>query len=89
MLARLSRLSPSAGRFARCVDFTPKGSMKLPKAAWWVLVPLSWLWQYLIYLPAYLIAKGLLVGVFGYPYLPRSTRWSEPKYRPWLRERLR
>jgi hypothetical protein len=62
--------------------------MAIPKAAWWVLAPLSWLWQYLVYVPGHLAwnAFNVLIGMGD----PRAGMVEpRPRLRPWFIERLR
>ena len=56
--------------------------MKLPRAAWWVIAPASWVWQYVVYVPVYVLLNLAIavIHVFGtYPgrctplYRDRST----------------
>jgi hypothetical protein len=61
--------------------------MRIPKAAWWVLAPLSWVWQYLVYVPAHLLWDAVL---FFLPGDPRAGRVEDKlRLRPWFVECLR
>jgi hypothetical protein len=66
----------------------------MPRAAWWVIAPASWIWQYLIYVPAYAVvnlAYAVLWVVLGpYPMRPFSERKKvEFATHPWFIEHLR
>ena len=67
--------------------------MKIPKAAWWVIAPLSWLWQYLVYVPAHLLWNVFAIVVNA--VLGGSADLSEgmveplPRFRPWFIQHLR
>ena len=63
--------------------------MGIPKAAWWVLAPLAWLWQYLVYVPAHWLVRAVLVLWLGLAGDPIDRIWEKPIYRPWFIERLR
>jgi len=68
--------------------------MTVPKAAWWVIAPASWVWQYLAYVPAYaLLNIGIAVihVFFGtFPVRPFSARRRVRfETRPWFLDRLR
>jgi hypothetical protein len=66
--------------------------MKIPKTAWWLIAPLSWLWQYLVYVPAHVVWNAMhlaleyVVGVGDYDAYAIERR---PNLRPWFIERLR
>ena len=66
--------------------------MKIPRAAWWVLAPLSWPWQYLVYVPGHLIWN--LFALVMNPSPGGLYAWSammlepRPRLRPWFIERL-
>jgi hypothetical protein len=38
--------------------------LKIPRAVWWLLAPLSWVWQYVAYVPAYWLTN-LVVSLFS------------------------
>ena len=60
--------------------------MRIPKAAWWVLAPLSWIWQYLVYVPGHLVWNGFnFLSGLGNDGL--VVEW--PRLRPWFLERMR
>jgi len=63
--------------------------MTIPKAAWWILAPLSWIWQYLVYVPAHVTGKAVMVLVAGVGGDPVDRVWEKPRLRPWFIERLR
>jgi len=60
--------------------------MRIPRAAWWVLAPLSWIWQYLVYVPGHLAgnASNFLSGLGNDELV---VEW--PRVRPWFLERMR
>ena len=67
--------------------------MKLPRAAWWLIAPASWVWQYVVYVPVYVLLNLAIavIHVFGmYPVRPFSAR-RRIKFdtRPWFIDRLR
>jgi hypothetical protein len=64
-----------------------QNTMKIPKAAWWNLVPFSSVWQYLVYVPAHLVFRAW--AWFDGGSDPNDVGWNEPKYRPWMTDRLR
>jgi hypothetical protein len=60
--------------------------MRIPRAAWWLLAPLSWIWQYLVYVPGHLVwnAFNFLSGLGNDGLV---VEW--PRLRPWFLERMR
>jgi hypothetical protein len=39
--------------------------MRIPRAGWWILAPLSWVWQYGAYVPSHLLWNllNILIGL--------------------------
>ena len=70
---------PSAGRSAFRIELSPTRAMRLPKAAWWVLAPLSWVWQYLVYVPAHWLMRGVLILWIGLVGDPIDRLWEDRK----------
>jgi hypothetical protein len=68
--------------------------MKIPKAAWWVLAPLSWIWQYLVYVPGHVVWNSCYLGYCALTGGEGSRKRlamvePRPRFRPWFIEHLR
>lgn len=68
----------------------------VPQPAWWVIAPLSWVWQYLVYVPAYWLTNLVIAVAWllmaWLPFVPGSRMSDCPKIkfetRPWFLDRL-
>lgn len=65
----------------------------MPKALWWIVAPFCWLWQYLVYVPAYVVTNLLFAVIHlvaAYPERPFSDRRKVNfDLRPWFLDHLR
>ena len=54
--------------------------MTIPKAAWWLVVSLAWTWQYLVYVPAYIVTNLVIDLAWAlsawFPFMP-GWRWND------------
>jgi hypothetical protein len=62
--------------------------MRIPRAGWWILAPLSWVWQYGAYVPSHLL-WNLLNILIGLGDARAGIIEPRPRLRPWFIERLR
>jgi hypothetical protein len=62
--------------------------MRVPKAARWVLAPVSWVWKYVVYVPGHLAWNALNL-LLGKGDARAGMIEPRPHFRPWFIERLR